>query len=194
MTAMSRPDDGMRASDRDRMATARALRGQVREGRLSEITFVRRLTAAFDARRRHELDRLVDDLPARVPWRRVWDRWRGRFRRLQPEFRPVQRMMELSFPPVPGQYVIGRAEQVDLHLDYSSVSRRHALLAFVDGGWMITDLGSRNGTWLNGWRLPGPAPVLAGDMLDIGCCRFVVVDRLSRLEVTPPLSSVAFRT
>jgi hypothetical protein len=183
----------MRASDRDRMATARALRGQVRDGRLSEITFVRRLTAAFDARRQQELDRLVDDLPARASWRRTWDRWLGRLRRMQPELRPVQRMMELSFPPVPGQYVIGRAEQVDLHLDYSSVSRRHALLAFVDGGWVITDLGSRNGTWLNGWRLPGPAPVLAGDMLDVGCCRFVVVDRLSRLEVTPRLPSVAFR-
>ena len=180
----------MRASDRDRLATVRVLRGQVRDGRLSEVTFVRRLVAAVDARRRHELDRLVADLPAPGAWRRRLTRWFNRRRTV----RPVQDVRELSFPPVPGQYVIGRSEQVDLHLDFSSVSRRHALMAFVDGGWMITDLGSRNGTWLNGWRLPGPAPVLAGDVVDIGCCRFVVVDRLSRIEATPRLPSIAFPT
>jgi hypothetical protein len=36
----------------------------------------------------------------------------------------------------------------------------HALLAYVDSAWMITDLGSRNGTWLNGWRRPGTVPLL----------------------------------
>src|SRR4051794_31713633 len=108
MTAMTRPEDGVRASNRDRLATVRALRGQVRDGRLSENTFVRRLTAAIDAGRRHELDGLVADLPVRSA---RWGRCRGWLRRLdrfRPSVHPVRRIMELSFPPVPGQYVIGR--------------------------------------------------------------------------------------
>jgi predicted component of type VI protein secretion system len=86
--------------------------------------------------------------------------------------------------------VIGRSDDVDLHLDCASVSRRHALLAYVDGGWMIADLGSRNGTWLNGWRLPGAAPLLPGDLLDIGGCWFRMVDRLSGLDTAPRLPEI----
>ncbi len=101
-------------------------------------------------------------------------------------------VIELTYPRVRGYYVIGRAYDADLHVDFASVSRRHALLAYVDGGWVIADLGSRNGTWLNGWRLPGAAPLLPGDLLDIGGCRFrIVVDRLSGLDTTPSLPEIA---
>lgn len=61
---------GMRASDRERQATVRALRGQLRNGRLSDVTFVRRMMTALDARRRTELDYLVADLPSRSPVRK----------------------------------------------------------------------------------------------------------------------------
>jgi hypothetical protein len=142
------------------------------------------LVLALDARRRTELDHLVADLPTRQPVRR---RFQLLYQRLVVEInqvlpawivRPsVPAMSELALPPVPGKYVIGRADGVDLCLDDISVSRRHALIAHLDGGWVITDLGSRNGTWLNGWRLPGPAPIGPGDRLDLGSCRFVVVDK-----------------
>jgi hypothetical protein len=189
---MSEPVDGMRASDRERQATVRALRGELRNGRLSDVTFVRRMMTALDARRRNELDNLVADLPS--PVRRLRRRLRAFLDGLAargPASRSGPQVTELAYPRVPGQYVIGRADDVDLHLDFASVSRRHALLAYVDSGWMITDLGSRNGTWLNGWRLPGAAPLLPGDLLDIGCCRFLVVDRLSGLDITPRLPEIA---
>jgi hypothetical protein len=190
------PASEVRASDRERQATVRALRGQLREGRMSEVTFVRRLFLALDARRRTDLDRLMADLPPRRPLRQrlapLYRRAKDVLGNLVPR-RLAQRapaLCELALPPVPGQYLIGRSDDVDLRLDDISVSRRHALISFVDGGWILTDLGSRNGTWINGWRLPGPAPVGAGDLLDLGSCRFVLVDRRAQLsETTAVISS-----
>ncbi|MDT5035651.1 MAG: hypothetical protein QOE03_836 [Micromonosporaceae bacterium] len=179
---MSEPPD-IRASNRERQVTVRALTGQVRDGRMSEVTFVRRLVIALDARRRSELDELMSDLPRRGVRRRmlpVYRRLTGLLSDAVPRAllrRRAAARRHLALPPVPGQYVIGRSDVVDLRLDDISVSRRHALMAFVEGGWVLTDLGSRNGTWVNGWRLPGPARVTIGDLLDIGNCRFVLVDR-----------------
>jgi hypothetical protein len=181
---MNEPAPEMRASNRERQWTVRALSGQLREGRLSEVTFVRRLFVAFDARRRTELDELMSDLPRRKPLHQrllpIYHRLTALIIDAVPRSLAQRRsaaLCQMALPPVPGRYVIGRSDDVDLRLDDISVSRRHALMAFVDDGWILTDLGSRNGTWLNGWRLPGPAPVIAGDLLDVGNCRFVVVDR-----------------
>jgi hypothetical protein len=181
---MNEPEPEMRVSERERQWTVRALGGQLREGRLSEVTFVRRMFTALDARRRSELAELVSDLPKRRPWHQrllpIYHRLTALIVDVVPRSLSQRRgaaICQLALPPVPGRYVIGRAEDVDLRLDDISVSRRHALMAFVDGRWVLTDLGSRNGTWINGWRLPGPAPVNAGDLLDVGNCRFVVVDR-----------------
>jgi hypothetical protein len=190
-----------RASDRERKATVRVLRGQMREGRLSDRTFVRRLALALDARRRGELDQLVADLPSRSPLRRLAPAYRRLITLLRgigparlswpPARRPgTGEIRELALPPVPGRYIIGRSDDVDLRLDDLSVSRHHAVLAHVDGGWVLSDLGSRNGTWLNGWRLPAPAPVVAGDLLDIACCRFRIVDRHAAHGVTRRLVAV----
>jgi hypothetical protein len=181
---MEQPGPEVRASNRDRQWTVRALGGQLREGRLSEVTFVRRLRLAVDARRRNELADLMADLPRRKPLHQrllpVYHRLTALIIDAVPRSLRQRRsaaLCQLALPPVPGRYVIGRSEDVDMRLDDISVSRRHAQMAFVDGDWILTDLGSRNGTWLNGWRLPGPAPVSPGDLLDVGNCRFVVVDR-----------------
>ena len=48
--------------------------------------------------------------------------------------------------------VIGRSETCDLPLTDRRVSTRHCMLEFVDGFWWITDLGSLNGTTVNGRR------------------------------------------
>jgi ABC transport system ATP-binding/permease protein len=65
--------------------------------------------------------------------------------------------------------VIGRnAKSAQFHLDHPHVSGRHASLV-VDGQRVIlTDLGSSNGTFLNGRRLARSAALNAGDRIDIG--------------------------
>lgn len=48
------------------------------------------------------------------------------------------------------------------------VSTRHAELRYEEGGWLVVDLGSRNGTYLNGQRVQGRSPLAAGDEIHLG--------------------------
>jgi pSer/pThr/pTyr-binding forkhead associated (FHA) protein len=57
-----------------------------------------------------------------------------------------------------------------------SVSRRHAELVRGVGGWLLSDLGSHNGTRLNGWLVRETVPVRAGDRLEFGSAIFVLQD------------------
>lgn len=50
-------------------------------------------------------------------------------------------------------FTLGRSPGTDIHLDNPSVSRRHARVLFENGAWIIEDLGSRNGTKLNGEQI-----------------------------------------
>ena len=52
-----------------------------------------------------------------------------------------------------GRYTIGRDPDCDVYLDDPRVSREHAALRVVDGTWVLEDLSSRNGTWLDGERV-----------------------------------------
>lgn len=68
-----------------------------------------------------------------------------------------------------GRYIIGRSPQSDLVIDDSTVSRRHAQIDIVDPqGIILTDLGSHNGTTVNGHRVTAPAEVRLGDILTFG--------------------------
>lgn len=63
----------------------------------------------------------------------------------------------------------GRLGSLEIVLDDTSVSRRHAELRFAPpSGWVIRDLESTNGTFLNGHRLAGERPVRARDIVQFG--------------------------
>ena len=64
--------------------------------------------------------------------------------------------------------VIGRSSTSDLVLPDRFLSRRHTQISRADDGrpgWLVTDLGSHNGTMLNGRRLEAPQPLRPGDVL-----------------------------
>jgi hypothetical protein len=81
----------------------------------------------------------------------------------------------LFFPPGAGvRFTIGRTRECDLCLTDLSVSRTHALLVRREDGWVLSDLGSHNGTRLNGWLVREPVPVRPGDRVEFGSMAFVV--------------------
>ena len=68
----------------------------------------------------------------------------------------------------PGGATIGRSRQCEVMLDDPNVSRQHAEIRPRGGSWALTDLGSTNGTRLNGRRLDGPEALKPGDEIEIG--------------------------
>jgi len=69
---------------------------------------------------------------------------------------------------------IGRSSEAGLMLGDPEVSRRHALLESEDGIVYLHDLGSSNGTFLNGQRVTEPIEVRRGDEIDVGTTRLLV--------------------
>jgi len=72
--------------------------------------------------------------------------------------------------PLDGQAItFGRAAPSTIVLDDPYVSDQHARIAREgDAGWVVTDLGSTNGTFLNQVKVTRPTPLAAGDQLGIG--------------------------
>jgi pSer/pThr/pTyr-binding forkhead associated (FHA) protein len=72
--------------------------------------------------------------------------------------------------------VLGRGSGADIVLSGPLVSRRHAELTDTEHGLLVTDLGSRNGVFVNGDKLNAPALLAPGDSLAIGENSFVLVE------------------
>jgi hypothetical protein len=84
----------------------------------------------------------------------------------------VDRVFVLSRGPFakPGPLVLGRTDAVDVTIDDKSVSKRHCAFEATPEGMRLTDLGSTNGTSVNGAALTANEPRLlkGGDMIDLG--------------------------
>lgn len=72
------------------------------------------------------------------------------------------------FALVGEEIVLGRADTCDIAIGHKSISRRHLKIVVKDGGFTIEDLGSQNGTKLNGKRIAGQVHVTAGDKIGMG--------------------------
>ena len=70
-----------------------------------------------------------------------------------------------------GTHVLGRHPGSPVAITSSSVSRRHARLRIEAGAAVLEDLGSRNGTFVRGERLTGPARLADGDEFWLGAVR-----------------------
>jgi hypothetical protein len=174
-----------RPSDDERDRALAILRDGAGSGRLSHDTFIRRMNFVLRAQSRSELAAVTNDLPRRDPWLIV------QFHRLlayipRVTITPRADTAEYRLPglalPSPGAPTvrIGRGPGATLRMADVSVSRFHAELQAVDGGWLLRDLGSMNGTYLNGQRLTTPTRVRVGDQVSFGTTSY----RLTWTDVT----------
>ncbi|MDI3402284.1 DUF1707 and FHA domain-containing protein [Streptomyces cavernicola] len=166
-----------RLSDAERDKALRALQEGVVQGRLSHDTYVRRMELALVARQADQLAALTADLPAAqgrwsalvtgavgaasaftVRVRRAWQ---------------AERLPKLLLPaPSPYPLRIGRDPSSGLRLSHDTVSRVHAELRMQGGHWVLRDLGSTNGTSVNGRRVVAAAVVRDGDHVSFGSMTF----------------------
>lgn len=66
------------------------------------------------------------------------------------------------------EVTLGRAASCTVPLDDGYVSQLHARVFQRDGGWLVEDLGSTNGTYLNGRKVTRAQPVKRGDRVKVG--------------------------
>lgn len=181
----SAPSDSLppafRASDEDRDDVIRILRDGSVAGRISNETFLRRVDRALRARGVDELAELLSDLQP-VPdqgaggwWGRLTTGLRGIA--VQPLRLPAAlwqpRLPRLVLPRGPRTvFTIGRSPDCDLPLGDITVSWHHAELRRSAEAWVLVDLGSTNGTRVNGWRADSGFTVRAGDWVSFGQSAF----------------------
>lgn len=79
---------------------------------------------------------------------------------------------------------LGRATECTIPIKDRYLSRRHAEIAFDANAWIVRDLGSVNGTLLNGARLDGSAPLRPGDKITLGDTEIVFeTDEISQSQL-----------
>ena len=72
------------------------------------------------------------------------------------------------FPLSLGEHIIGRDSDVEVRLDASTVSRRHARIVVTAEGAVLEDFGSKNGTFRGGAPVSAPVQLVDGDAIHIG--------------------------
>ena len=162
----------VRPSTDDRERVVRVLRDRTVEGRLSTDTFADRVGLAYSAESRRELAELVSDVrPARGPRRLLLAaiEW---ISALDADIEAAwarPRLPILALPATDGiRLTVGRSPSCDCVLPEDCVSRRHAELRRDGERWFLRDLGSSNGTRVNGMRAIEDMEVRPGDRLSLG--------------------------
>jgi DNA-binding winged helix-turn-helix (wHTH) protein len=98
-------------------------------------------------------------------------------------------------PLVARENVIGRAADAAIPIDSPGLSRHHARIVVTPGETTLDDLGSKNGTHLNGRRIAAPCRLADGDEIRLGA--IVLIFRISSptspTETVPPTGSFTSR-
>lgn len=79
--------------------------------------------------------------------------------------------------PIPlekDEMIVGRRPTCDVCLDFLNVSSKHCVLRFIGGVWHVRDLGSSNGTTVNGLKLQAEKGVMPDDQIAIATHVFMI--------------------
>jgi hypothetical protein len=101
------------------------------------------------------------------------------------------------FPLKDGANIVGRAPGNEIRLDDQSVSRQHAEISKTESGWFVKDLGSKNGTTVNGQPISDSVGIGHKDVVKTGIYVMRLITKETPLEeelTLPPELSMADRT
>jgi predicted component of type VI protein secretion system len=70
-------------------------------------------------------------------------------------------------PLVKPEMVVGRRPSCDIRLDFENISGKHCVLRFINGVWNVRDMGSTNGTTVNGSRITTEQSIMPDEELGI---------------------------
>ncbi len=183
----------LRVSDAEREEVAGFLRDRTAERYLSIDTFSERLDLVYEASSPEDLHGLVDDLPG-APGGKPHSTWHRLSEAARQTLRAATRLIDepaqplLVDPAMRGRlgrsrFTLGRSPNCDYLLSDPTASRYHAELQLEGERWILTDLRSTNGTYVNGRRV-WQAEIGRGDHLAFGETEFVFDPALT--VVLPP--------
>jgi pSer/pThr/pTyr-binding forkhead associated (FHA) protein len=99
---------------------------------------------------------------------------------MRPQVEVISRMRSRRVTLEADRTTIGKSAENDLHVeDDATASHLHAVLERFPAGWCVSDLGSSNGTWVNGERIWAARRLRHGDEIRIGQTRLVFHDPLA---------------
>jgi DNA-binding winged helix-turn-helix (wHTH) protein len=136
-----------------------------------------------------EIREAVGDDPANPRFIRTVQRFGYAFREADPRTEPARlgsRGGGLSFrlkwvnghvALAEGEHVLGRDPDAEIFLDSPGISRRHALIRISGGRATITDLGSKNGTFVGDQRVDGSTSLGDGDVIGVGSVKLTLTSR-----------------
>lgn len=143
----------MRVGDQDRERVTHLLKQRAAEGYLSLDTLTHRVERTLGAHTIEELRRVVADVPAsrRRPLALLLALVQGARAAILPARYADEVTLSLGgLPARSGTVTIGRGPDAEVVLEPTTVSRHHAQLAVTSAGYVLRDLGSKNGTYVNG--------------------------------------------
>jgi pSer/pThr/pTyr-binding forkhead associated (FHA) protein len=97
-----------------------------------------------------------------------------------------EEVMRIPFDGV--EKIIGREATADVHLDDRALSRKHAKIEKRGAAIWVSDLGSANGTYINGEKLESPRRLHQGDVVSVGHYRISVEGTSAANEKMPVLT------
>ncbi|MCY1713274.1 FtsW/RodA/SpoVE family cell cycle protein [Caproiciproducens galactitolivorans] len=115
-----------------------------------------------------------------IVWRCFASLKRGR-RREDPVVILEDMVTHETIPVLYWENSIGRSKSCDIVLNDPTASRDHAVLMRRESGWIITDTGSKSGTFVSGTKIKGPYQVMPGDVMAMGSTALM----LKRANNTP---------
>lgn len=99
-----------------------------------------------------------------------------------------------AYPLEGNEVIVGRDTSNQVAINDAEVSRKHARLSMHGGAYMLEDLGSTNGTFVNGQRLTSPVVLNSGDSISFGENIVLLYESAYDPNATAISSSKASRT